>query len=299
MNELPVIIDTDPGIDDAIALLVANKYLKDKVKLIIASYGNITVDIAARNALTILELLNSEVPVIKGAEKSQGVITVDAKHIHGADGLGDVGFIPSKKSPLEVENSIDYTYNFIKELGSVDYITLGPLTNLALLLKKYPDVKKYINSVTTMGGGIGIGNVTPFAEFNIYCDAVSAEEVFCSGLDITVVPLNITNRVAFLESEIEQIRKEKNHYSDLLCDMLLANYKACKRYGEDGSTMHDSTAVLAYAFPEIFSFRACGLSTVVSGEHTGETEIGHNTKNIKLTIKTDIRDILDKIRGSI
>ncbi len=277
----PIILDTDPGIDDAVAMIVLHHFCKERVRLIVAGYGNIKAEQTVKNALMMCELLDMDVPVLPGAVVPQSRGYEDAAHIHGADGLGGMALGAVTKKPLAGDDFLKTLYETIKEAGMVDYITLGPLTNLALLLKRYPDVGSHIARVVTMGGGIACGNVTPHAEFNIHCDAESAEEVFASGLPVALVPLDTTNHVAFSMEEIDALANVHTPLASLMQKILAANYENCTRYGEKGSTMHDSTAVLYYLFPEYFQTVPCGI-TVDCGEKYGKTQVTGSRNNVTL-----------------
>ncbi|MBM6920185.1 nucleoside hydrolase [Phocea massiliensis] len=277
----PIILDTDPGIDDAVAMIVLHHFCKERVRLIVAGYGNIKAEQTVKNALMMCELLDMDVPVLPGAVVPQMRGYEDAAHIHGADGLGGMALGTVTKKPLASDDFLKTLYETIKEAGTVDYITLGPLTNLALLLKRYPDVASHIARVVTMGGGIACGNVTPHAEFNIHCDAESADQVFASGLPVALVPLDTTNHVAFSMEQINALADVNTPLASLMQKILTANYENCTRYGEEGSTMHDSTAVLYYLFPEYFETIQCGI-TVDCGERYGKTQITDRRNNVTL-----------------
>lgn len=292
-----IILDTDPGIDDAIALIVLLRECSERVALILSCYGNISIEHTTQNALTILSLLDLDIPVIKGTSKPDNDRYVDAAHIHGADGLGGLNVeVPSHKA---IEGDyLQMVYDAIIAAGRVDYITLGPLTNLALLMKRFPDVVSHIDRVVSMGGGIGMGNVTEFAEFNIHCDGESANYVFENSLELVLVPLNTTSTVAFDLAQIAAIGEINTPLAKAMEQILTANYHSCLQFGEPGSVMHDSTAVLYYLYPTLFSVRKCGIE-VDCGAHYGETVINEARQNITLTLTTNPQNLLEKIKKAI
>ena len=297
MNEYPIIVDTDPGIDDAVALVVLRHYCPERVALLLAGYGNVPLDRAVNNALTMREELAWDVPVVRGAREEAGRYE-DAAHIHGADGLGGLG----REYPEGAAIGGDFlatVYEAICAAGAVDYLTLGPLTNLARLMRRYPDVKNRIRRVVTMGGGIGMGNVTPFAEFNIHCDAESADYVFREANELVLVPLNVTTNVAFQPEQIERMTAADMPLCHLLREILLANYRACVKFGEPGSTMHDSTAALCLLFPELFELERCGITADCRAERYGETVRDGSRENILLAISADPQNLLNKIAGCV
>lgn len=292
-----IILDTDPGIDDAVAIIVLLKNCSEHVELILSSYGNISIDKTTQNALTMLSLLNMDITCIRGTAMPDNDKYEEAGHIHGADGLGGLK-IDTPKAEAIAGDYLQLIYDAIIKADKVDYITLGPLTNLALLMKRFPDVVEHIETVVSMGGGISLGNVTKYAEFNIYCDAESANYVFENIKKLVLVPLNTTNEVAFDMPKIQQIGKKNTPISLAMEKILTQNYISCMQYDGLGSTMHDATAVLYYLYPEYFETKKCGI-TVDCGEHYGETSILPNKDNITLTLKAESDILLEKITAAI
>lgn len=294
----PIILDTDPGIDDAVAFVVLQHYCPSDVRLIVAGYGNITKEHTVRNALTMCSLLKWDVPVLPGASGPQKGSYETAAHIHGTDGLGGLSLSEQEKKPIETDDWLLYLYETICSEGTVDYITLGPLTNLAMLFMRFPDSKKHIGRIVTMGGGIGKGNVRPYAEFNMFCDPESAAFVLREADHLALIPLNTTETVAFSLMQIDRIGQCDTVLAHALYTILKANYAACTAYGELGSTMHDSTAVLYYLFPELFSVRKCGIHVNCEKE-PGNTELTDRRHNIILAGQTDPALLLEKIMACV
>lgn len=173
----------------------------------------------------------------------------------------------------------------------------GPLTNLARLITEYPDVTEHIETVVSMGGGIKKGNVRPYAEFNIFCDPQAAKIVFLNVKKLALVPLNTTLTVSLNTEQINAI-SEETKLSSAMKKILAENYKNCVKYGEPGSTMHDSTAVLYYLCPELFETKVCGIDVNVK-DRPGETEITESRSNILITTKCESGVLIDKILKSI
>ena len=294
----PIILDTDPGIDDAVALVVLHHYAADAVKLIVSGYGNVKREHTVDNALTMCSLLNWKVPVLPASETTCSGEYEPAPHIHGINGFAGLTVPHDGYEPLASDDWLETLYRTIIEEDSVDYITLGALTNLALLLRRYPDVKAHIGRIVTMGGGIGKGNTRPFAEFNIFCDPESADFLMKTADNLTLVPLNTTETVAFNKEQIAEIGRYGTPLSRILEKILNACYESCTRYGELGATMHDSTAVLAYLFPELFSTERCGI-TVNTKEFPGRTTVDLTRNNITLTKETNAALLLEKITACI
>lgn len=294
----PIILDTDPGIDDAVAFTVLHHYAADAVKLIVTGYGNVKREHTVDNALTMCSLLNWNVPVLPASEETCSGEYEPAPHIHGENGFGGLSLPHGGYEPLVSDDWIETLYRTIIREDRVDYITLGALTNLALLLRRHPDVKAHIGSIVTMGGGIGKGNVRPFAEFNIFCDPESAGFVLNEADTITLVPLNTTETVAFSKEQIEKIGLCDTPLAKAMHTILSACYNSCIRFGEHGATMHDSTAVLAYLFPDLFSTVRCGID-VNTTDRPGCTTVNTARHNVILTKETDAPLLLEKITACI
>lgn len=294
----PIILDTDPGIDDAVAFAVLHYYRAADVRLIVTGYGNITKEHTVQNALKMCSLLHWGVPVLPASSGPVKGGYETAAHIHGADGLGGLALSENEKKPVEADDWLVYLYQTIRAAGTVDYITLGPLTNLAMLLTRFPEVKQHIRKIVTMGGGIDMGNVRPFAEFNIFCDPESASLVLREADDLALVPLNTTTTVAFTLPQIEEIGRRDTPIGRAMHQILTANYHACVRYGEAGSTMHDSTAVLYYLFPEMFTVQKCGIDVNCTDE-PGRTVLTNERNNVTLTKETDAPLLLQKIMACV
>jgi len=305
MIERKIILDADPGIDDAVAMAVLLKACKARVKLMVSTYGNIPLEKSTRNALSLLTLLGAaDIPLVRGAEQPGpgNAVYEDASYIHGGDGLGGLQSgsllkgLPAKEA---VEGDfLRIVYDAIMEEESVDYITLGPLTNLSALIARFPEAAKKLNLVVTMGGGIGLGNVTEYAEFNFYCDAESARHVLAVAPDLVLAPIDITTQVAFRPEQIAAIGAAGTPVAKAMEAMLTLNYHQCVAYGEPGATMHDSTAVLAYLYPELFEFRACGIDVACGRERYGESNVAEGG-NVRLMTGTDPARLLEIIAESL
>lgn len=272
-TSLPIILDTDPGLDDAVALLVLSAFAKDRLDTVISSYGNVSLDHTTRNLLRCCALYDIAPYLIRGSAHplAQTAFT-DAADIHGADGLAGVDLLPAKL-PVAEQDPLQKLYDRISRLGRVDYITLGPLTNLAALLSRFPDVQGHMNRVITMGGGFSKGNITPYAEFNVYCDPDAAKIVCDAQLDQLFVPLNATHQIALSVEEINAICKTRSRKSGYVKQLLMKNYETNTAQGDEGCIIHDASAVIAYLFPECFETVSGKVAVVTTGEHIGETTL--------------------------
>lgn len=174
----PIIIDTDPGIDDAAAISIALNHPEIDVKMITTVHGNVNIDKTTRNALQLKAFFESDVPVHRGAVAPLINAPIDASHVHGETGMG--GYELPEPSPelLASNRAIEAMRETILESDEpITLVPIGPLTNIALLFKTYPEVKSNIKAIVLMGGSAGRGNVTPAAEFNIYCDTALTHAV--------------------------------------------------------------------------------------------------------------------------
>ncbi|MDC7241420.1 MAG: nucleoside hydrolase, partial [Spirochaetales bacterium] len=197
-----VVIDCDPGIDDAMALLMA--FASDEIDVlgITAVSGNVPVENTAENALALTELAGQDIEVAAGACKPLSKAPHHAYHVHGDNGLGGVS-LPAK-GKLSSSTAVELLIDRIKaHPGEIEIIALGPLTNIALLLKDYPEAVGQIKKIIIMGGALKGGNATDFAEFNIYADPHAADIVFTSGVPVDMYGLDATNRVLLSPEEVK------------------------------------------------------------------------------------------------
>lgn len=202
------LIDTDTASDDAVALVMALRNPEIQVEAITVVAGNVPVDQAVQNALYTVELCNKTTPVYRGAAGPLMGSLATAQNVHGSDGMGDIGLPLHGRSPA-VGNAVSLLIDTVKRLsGTIELVTLGPLTNLALALRQEPSLIDWVKACTIMGGtGQGYGNVTPVAEYNFWADPEAAAIVFESGLPITMVGWDISRQYAVIEpADAESLR---------------------------------------------------------------------------------------------
>jgi len=299
-----IILDTDPGIDDAVAMAVLLKACGEQVRLVVTGYGNVSLEKTTRNAMSLLALFDAGIPVIRGAQGPGpgNAAWEDASYVHGGDGLGGLQSSDLLKNlPVRQAMEGDYLqilYDAIVQCGSVDYITLGPLTNLSALIARFPDAVRRLRRVVTMGGGIGLGNVTQFAEFNFYCDAESARHVLSTVPTLVLVPLNVTSQVYFSMEQIAAIGCVGTPVAKAMEAMLAANYHFCLACGDAGAVVHDATAVLAYLCPELFEFRTCGIRVECGKERYGES-VAARGGNVRLAAAVEAERVLGMVGESL
>ena len=207
MRPIPTLIDCDPGHDDAIAILLALGSPEIELLGITTVAGNQTLEKTTANAIRVLEAVGrTDIPVAAGAERPLVRERRVAAEVHGETGLDGPDLPPARGQPVPA-HAVDFLAERI--LGGAEAVTLvptGPLTNIALLLARHPDVQPRIERIVLMGGAIGLGNVTPAAEFNIWADPEAAQRVFSSGLDVTMVGLDVTHKALMGRDHAERLR---------------------------------------------------------------------------------------------
>jgi inosine-uridine nucleoside N-ribohydrolase len=278
-----VIIDTDPGVDDALALILALQSPELYVEAITTVSGNVDVDLATHNALTVLGLFPPErrPPVAKGADRPLARSSEMAAHVHGDDGLGGVSRLraaagqpryPPASPALWPGDAVTCWLDLIRRSpGELTLIALGPLTNLAHALRRDMQVVRQLAGVVIMGGAVTVpGNVTPVAEFNIYVDPEAAQVVFSSGLRITLIGLDVTERVQLTAEMIEQhIYPMGSHRSQFVVDCTAQTIQFSTRVERPpGMAMHDPLAVGALIDPAIVHTVPLAVQVETKGEFT-------------------------------
>jgi pyrimidine-specific ribonucleoside hydrolase len=241
-----VLLDCDPGHDDAIAILLALASPEIDLVGITTVQGNQTLTKTTANAIRILEFAGrSEVPVAAGANRPLLREPFVAKYVHGETGLDGPALPPAQGSPVD-QHAVDFLGEHV---DGATLVAVGPLTNVGLLLARYPEARPA--RIVLMGGSIGVGNVTPAAEFNIWADPEAAARVFESGLDVTMVGLDVTHEALMTNADADRLR-ETGRVGTLVAELWeFYNRFHSQTYGFDGSPIHDAVA-LAHVFrPEL------------------------------------------------
>jgi purine nucleosidase len=255
----PIIIDTDPGIDDAVAILLALASPELEVLGLVTVAGNLPLAATARNARSIVELAGRpELPVYAGCPRPLGPTRIDAEAAHGAGGLGDL-VLPPPAMPLRPEHGVTYLIDTLRgaEPNSITVCALGPLTNIALALVAAPEIAPSIAELVVMGGAShGRGNVTPAAEFNIYADPHAAALVLDSGLSITMVPLDVTEGVRSTPERIAPIRALGTRCGAAIAELLGPRRALAK----PPMAMHDPCVIAYLLMPELFGGREVNVA---------------------------------------
>lgn len=273
MEKIPVIIDSDPGIDDALALLIAFQSKKLDIKLITTVAGNVDVDKNTENALYLVNKYGYEIPVVKGSAVPLKRSPIFADNVHGQTGLGNFkkGEVEKLASGNSAEDAIYAVLNASPEPMTI--IALGPLTNIAKLVMKYPDVSNKIDKLYAMIGSFsGSGNITAQAEFNSYADPEAAAIVLASPINIILSPieLGIDTRVSkqFFRD------KETNSEKDVMIkEMIEGGFETIMK----GSfAVHDPNTVLGIIKPSLYSFKKCDVEYFLDEDRYGQMFINLN-----------------------
>ncbi|MFC0157478.1 nucleoside hydrolase [Mameliella alba] len=255
-----IIIDTDPGQDDAVAILLALASPAElEVLGITAVAGNVPLELTARNARMVCELAGKpETPVFAGCDRPLAHDLVTAEHVHGKTGL-DGPDLPEPTMPLQDGDAVDFIIDTLRTQPekTVTLCPLGPLTSIAAALQRAPDIATRIQEIVLMGGAyFEVGNITPAAEFNIYVDPEAAEIVFKCGAPITVMPLDVTHKALVTSARNEAFRALGTPVGIAVAQMTDFFERFDKeKYGSDGAPLHDPCVTAYLLQPDLFSGR--------------------------------------------
>ncbi|MER8503504.1 nucleoside hydrolase [Mesorhizobium sp. M0208] len=267
-----IIIDTDPGQDDAVAILLALGSAELEIVGITAVAGNVPLKLTEKNARKICELAGrTDVKVYAGAIRPLARELVTAEEVHGKTGLNGPQ-LPEPKMKLQDEYAVDFIVETLmrEESGTITLCALGPLTNVALALIREPKIAPRIKEIVLMGGGFFEGgNVTPTAEFNIYVDPHAADVVFKSGIPIVMMPLDVTHKALTTAKRTKAFRKLGTRVGTATADMLEFFERFDEeKYGTDGGPLHDPCVIAYLLKPKLFKGRNCNVTVETASELT-------------------------------
>jgi purine nucleosidase len=268
-----IIIDTDPGQDDAVAILLALASPEEIELLgITAVAGNVPLALTARNARVVCDLAGRrDVPVFAGCDRPLAHDLVTAEHVHGKTGLDGIA-LPEPRTPLQDAHAVDFIIETLRQepAGSVRLCPLGPLTNIATAFRRAPDIVGRVAEIVLMGGAyFEVGNITPAAEFNIYVDPEGAALVFGAGAPLTVMPLDVTHKVLTTRPRIEAIRDlgtDVGHAVAAWTDFF--ERFDMEKYGHDGAPLHDPCVPAYLIRPGLFAGRRINVEIETVSELT-------------------------------
>lgn len=268
---LPIILDCDPGHDDAIALVLALASPELDVKAVTSSAGNQTPDKTLHNVLRMLTLLKrTDIPVAGGAVKPLMRELIIADNVHGESGLDgpalpEPGFAPQNCTAVELMARV------LRESPEpVTIVATGPQTNVALLLNSHPELHARIARIVIMGGAMGLGNWTPTAEFNIFVDPEAAEIVFQSGVQVVMAGLDVTHQAQIMAEDIERFRQIGNPVATTVAELLdfFMEYHKAEKWGFKGAPLHDPCTIAWLLKPELFTAIERWVGVETQGQYT-------------------------------
>lgn len=290
-----VILDTDPGVDDALALLYLSARPDLKLLAITTVFGNADVETTTRNALWLRDRMGLLASVHRGAEAPlNGQRGAAPVHVHGENGLGDIDLSgPSLPGP-----DAGTAHARIIELvrahpGAVTLVAIGPLTNLALALRAAPDIADLVAGVTIMGGAFARGNVTPYAEANIHNDAEAAAAVLAASWPVTLVPLDATRSCVLSTAAA----RAAGDFVETITRGYAAAYAAHE--GLDGCPLHDVAALVSLTTPELFTVTTTPVGVARSGERRGQTLAIDGGPPVRVLVKADGAGLVEHFLRSI
>ena len=273
-----VIIDTDPGVDDALALLLAMRSPELKIEAITPVAGNVPLDLTLPNALRMAEIAGrTDIPVAAGAKAPLLRRLVTASYAHGENGLGGAVFPEPTTKPV-AEPGAELIRQIIRKFpGEVTLLTIGPLTNIATALNTDPQLAGMIRGLVMMGGSLSGGNITPAAEFNIYVDPEAARIVFQSGIPITMVGLDVTRKTSLTDDHVRQLQAGQNPVSQAAATIARNAIEHNREHGfMVGPNMHDSLAVAGFIDASLLKFKEYYVDVETTGELTAGETLGYS-----------------------
>jgi purine nucleosidase len=272
MNPKRIIIDTDPGVDDSLAFLLALASPEIKLEALTTTQGNVTLEVATRNALAVLELANAgDIPVAAGSVVPLvGPLRASA-HVHGESGIGNSKLPAPKNKPLP-QHAVDYFIErVLAEPGELSIFPIGPLTNIAMAIRKEPKFATAVKELVIMGGAVREhGNVTPQAEFNIWVDPHAAHIVFHSGIPITLIPLDVTHKCLLKQEHVDRLMRVNSPITRFISDAVQVYLQFSHDHGFTGSALHDPLTLATVIAPELLTLK----DLYVDVDHSGGVSMG-------------------------
>ncbi|MFA3760183.1 pyrimidine-specific ribonucleoside hydrolase RihA [Yersinia sp. 2544 StPb PI] len=297
-----IIIDCDPGHDDAIALILALASPELNVAAVTTCAGNQTPDKTLRNALRILTLLKrQDIPVAGGALKPLLRELIIADNVHGESGL-DGPSLPDPDFAPQTDNAVELMARILRASPHpVTLVATGPLTNIALLLAGHGALTAKIERIVIMGGAVMLGNWTAAAEFNIFVDPEAADRVFKSGIPLTMAGLDVTHQAQVMDEDIDRIRQLNNPVADVVAGLLdfFMLYHRQERWGFQGAPLHDPCTIAWLLAPELFTSIERWVGIETRGEYTqGMTVVDYyqltdNVPNAEVLMGIDRKGFID------
>jgi len=262
-----IIIDTDPGVDDALTFLLALASPEIKLEALTTTQGNVTLEKATRNALSVLELAQaSHIPVAAGSVLPLVEPLRASAYVHGESGIGNSKLPEPKTNPVQT-HAVDYLIKrVLAEPNEISIFPIGPLTNIAMAIRKEPKFAKAVEALVIMGGAIQEGgNMSPLAEFNIFVDPHAAHIVFHAGIPITLIPLDVTHQCLLKQEHVDRLMKINSPISRFVRDVLEVYLPSSQKMGFEGSALHDPLTLATVIAPELLTLKEYYVDVDISG----------------------------------
>lgn len=308
-----IILDTDPGIDDALALFLAFASPEVQLEAITTVNGNVGVNATTRNALALLEFLGrTDIPVARGCDRPLLRPLTHAAYVHGENGLGDVQ-LPEPHTQPVAQHAVDMIIERIMAApGEITLVPIGPLTNIALAVRREPRIAQRVREVVIMGGALRVpGNITPAAEFNIYVDPEAAHIVFHADWPLRLVALDVTMQARLPRSQVDALAESKSRVGRLIQQMLAYYFDVFgPQYDGTEFHMHDPLCLAAVFQPELLAWQSVYVDVELEGKlTTGQTvayfrrldESGVPPPNMQVAVAVNetafIEMFLERVRG--
>jgi purine nucleosidase len=295
-----VLIDTDPGVDDAVAIVLALASPEIDVVGITAVAGNVPLEKTALNARRIVALAGRpDIPVAAGCAKPLSEQLREESVVHGHDGLGDLDWNELAVG-LDPRHGVELIADLIHE-GPLSIVAIGPLTNLAVLLQRYPGIEEGVEHLVIMGGASFEGNVTPAAEFNIWADPEAARVVFAADWRITLMPLDLTHQAYLNDDDLEYFRSLGTEMGSRIAAMLEPYAEFHDRwYGNRDVIMHDAMAVYELIDENAIAKRGVRVAVETDGVHSrGATFIDRRREHADSRVRAGVSVVNDRFRGML
>jgi purine nucleosidase len=274
MNPTRIIIDTDPGVDDALTFLLALASPEIKLQALTTTQGNVTVEKATRNALSVLELAGAgHIPVAQGSTLPLVQPLRASALVHGESGIGN-SRLPEPQTKPVPKHAVDYLIErVLAEPNQIGIFPIGPLTNIAMAIRKEPKFAGAVKQLVIMGGAVlESGNMTPLAEFNVYVDPHAAHIVFHSGIPITLIPLDVTHKCLFKPEHVDRLMKIKSPISRFIKEAIEVYLQFSVERGFEGVALHDPLTLATLIAPELLTLKEYYVDVDISGGvSTGKT----------------------------
>lgn len=277
MSKRKIILDCDPGYDDAIAIALAGKADNIEVLGITTVSGNTKLENTSKNALNLVNYLGLNIPVYIGQDRALIKPVHQPGKVHGESGLDGVNLSQSP-SDFQKQKAVEYIIETcLKYPKDITIVATGPLTNIAMAIRLEPKIVDCIQEIISMGGSMGKGNVTPAAEFNIYDDPEAAYIVYSSGISIKMIGLDVTNKVMLLPEIVERMKKINGKGADVFCKCAVNyNNNINKLFGRPCGALHDPVTICCLINPDIVTFQKMFVTVDISGlQSYGRTNCDH------------------------